>query len=988
MVLFSTPGELTWYQDDPNWRFRRLRQVFLDESVRADGLGDHLDDPRCSCCRADPTTATRLFKCSDCGVFLQCLQCVKERHAMQPLHVLKEWSRTFWKDITLQALEVVYQMGHGELPCVSPDHVIRSMVVIHVNGLHIIDFQYCGCDLSDYGLNIYQCMRNLWYPATLVEPATCATFETLELFRLLNVVGNMNVHDFVGSLERLTDATRIKRVPDRYKSFGRMSRQWAFLKRCKRAGHAHDPAGLEATKNNGACAVLCWACPHDGINLPEGWRDVDPEFRFLYMLMLAVDANFRLKNRLRKNEHDDPSFGPGYGNIVEEEPYREHLVDYVSTCIAFAALLQKDTRSSSGLRCSGVGGVVCARHEVIRPLGMGDLQKGERYANMDYIVLSALLGMSLLWLTISYDIACQWQINLPTRMKEMPKHLQLPSDVEIQFGLPVWHAAAHEASCQAQNSLTYLEGVGRTDGEGIERTWSGLNPAAWSTKEMGKGARHDALEDRMDHHNWEKNISQGDTLARKLAVAMAERDRQVAAFVDVDSSLDAKLKEQWQKRITVWMADHTKPNPYEMDGRRRTGPSEAAVRLALKKDELEENEDAEDGATIHCQGATAFLVAGMQLEILQDRIKAESKGCALLQADLEGLVEELRVNFLGKLQTFRDLQGRHMPAAARRLEREEEERDCDAIPDLPENVKLWMPSELTECQRLKGCTKGLGAKEAALRESQCTNALDVLRDRLHAKCHLLIEQNSHVVGQKGTTRSHTLIEQIGERIHGVAVKYRRGQSALKVLKGEQYCESKRLLDLGADVRLDEEQEEDAKARLRLNKIGTKKGRHWNEPNLSSSKKKFSWIWTASGGPGADKDGMHDCELAAVYLEPRKNQWVEEVLLLREEMRRVMRYLRWRAAWWERRRDSRGTDMSRQVRSGLAAYVMRQAALHRAIARRFKTGWDTSRSNVVRMAAFEDAQMLEEGMRSLMAAEEAYKGPITAFEGGEAMVEEV
>jgi hypothetical protein len=91
----------------------------------------------------------------------------------------------------------------------------------------------------------------------------------------------------------------------------------------------------------------------------------------------------------------------------------------------------------------------------------------------------------------------------------MPKHLKLADDVTIQYGLPVWHAAAHETSCQAQNSLTYLEGVGHTDGEGIERTWSVLNPVAWATKEMGKGARHDALDDRIDHHNWEKNITQG-----------------------------------------------------------------------------------------------------------------------------------------------------------------------------------------------------------------------------------------------------------------------------------------------------------------------------------------------------------------------------------------------------------------------------------------------------------------------------------------------
>jgi hypothetical protein len=118
------------------------------------------------------------------------------------------------------------------------------------------------------------------------------------------------------------------------------------------------------------------------------------------MLLIAIDANFRLKNRIRANELEDPPLGPGWGYWVEPKGYQEHVRRYVketdvslvlstideilmtvaqiSTCIAFAALLQKDTRMTTGLRVSGVGGCVCARHECMRPNGLGDLQKGER----------------------------------------------------------------------------------------------------------------------------------------------------------------------------------------------------------------------------------------------------------------------------------------------------------------------------------------------------------------------------------------------------------------------------------------------------------------------------------------------------------------------------------------------------------------------------------------------------------------------------------
>jgi hypothetical protein len=59
-------------------------------------------------------------------------------------------------------------------------------------------------------------MRNAWYPASKTDPDTVATFRALDLFRLLNVVGNMNARDFITALERLTDgmaSTGMKWLP-------------------------------------------------------------------------------------------------------------------------------------------------------------------------------------------------------------------------------------------------------------------------------------------------------------------------------------------------------------------------------------------------------------------------------------------------------------------------------------------------------------------------------------------------------------------------------------------------------------------------------------------------------------------------------------------------------------------------------------------------------------------------------------------------------
>ncbi|KAJ7761124.1 hypothetical protein B0H16DRAFT_1312626, partial [Mycena metata] len=489
---------------------------------------------------------------------------------------------------------------------------------------------------------------------------------------------------------------------------------------------------------------------------------------------------------LRSNARDDPPLGDGWGHMVEEGPYKKHLRGYVaekdvSTCIAFTALMQKDTRMTTGLRCSGVGGVVCARHELVRPQGVGDLQKGERYSNMDYIVLCAVLGIMAMYLVISYDIACQWRIHFEERMGKMPEELQPDlNQTTVLYGLPVWHAAAHEHSCQVQNSLSYVPGVGRTDGEGIKWTWSDFNPLAWATKEMGAGARHDTIEDKIDHHNFEKNINQvRTTLPRKLILAIEKRDRQVAAFTQVDATLKKDLRKTWQKQVDDWVADHTKPNPYTLaDG--ADGPSEAAIRLTLTWEEAQEA--ATGGAKLDGSSVTAFLTAGLQLEESQRRIKRAVKGRTLLASDLNERIAEMRLAFFSKLSKFR-------------------------------------------------------------------------------------------------------------------------------------------------------------------------------------------------GPGEDEQALHDSvRVEWSKAKAWKERWEEEVELLREEMKRVLRFLRWRTLWWEERRSSRAENVTPELRAGLNANTARQAWIARELGRKFQWMWAISAATAVRLTIAEEG-LLMEGMAALGSAEEGDDAPM-------------
>ena len=55
---------------------------------------------------------------------------------------------------------------------------------------------------------------------------------------------------------------------------------WRHLKMAKRAGRAHDPLGVAATKA-GECAVECPACPQPDRNLPKDYDRVPQGVRYV-----------------------------------------------------------------------------------------------------------------------------------------------------------------------------------------------------------------------------------------------------------------------------------------------------------------------------------------------------------------------------------------------------------------------------------------------------------------------------------------------------------------------------------------------------------------------------------------------------------------------------------------------------------------------------------------------------------------------------------
>lgn len=134
---------------------------------------------------------------------------------------------------------------------------------------------------------------------------------------------------------------------------------------------------------------------------------------------------------------------------------------------------------------------------------------------MDYMFFSALRASNGERFVVSYDIACQWSIHLWDRLDvDYADFIEFDHEnKQLTFLVPKFHLQAHRVFCQDSYSFNYTPHVGRTDGEGVERGWSELNPVGRRTKEMGPGSRRDAIDAHCGDLNHRKVVGMGESVA-------------------------------------------------------------------------------------------------------------------------------------------------------------------------------------------------------------------------------------------------------------------------------------------------------------------------------------------------------------------------------------------------------------------------------------------------------------------------------------------
>ncbi|KAJ7872518.1 hypothetical protein B0H14DRAFT_3083632 [Mycena olivaceomarginata] len=865
--------------------------------LRRDGLIWPSGAEFCYSCHKPLDSKQFLFRCKNCfGDQLLCADCMVATHGTNPLHRIERWDSGCFVPSSLCALGLRVQLGHPPGECCSEPLALHSshFVVLHTNGIHKVAVDTCDCERRLWtGPPEDQLQRTGWFPATDHIPRTCTTIEMLNHFLLQTYQAKTTI--------KTTNNAGIK-PPHRYHAFLCMVCEYLHLLMLKRAGRGHAISGVMGTQQG----------------------------EFLYIFFLAIDACFRLKHCLISSVLKDPLLGLGWAYMVESVLYHQFLLTVtdkkeMSTCSSLAALDHANTKFSRGYTATGVGMGVCARHEFVQPNGVGDLQKGDRA----WLVVRVVRLRKV----ISYDIVCQWWVNLKKHLLLLPPavwwHLILRL---VCFVIPKLHIKGHKIPSQDKYSLELVPGSVQTDGEGIERPWAHIGGVGSSTKEMGPGSREDTLNGHWGSWNWQKVVGMA---------PLSERDRAAKEYATQLDSFTLFSTEQgervvgWREMVEAYEADDTQKNPYRMTTR---GLTEAQVLLEF---EQEESERAAVGVpSIHSVSPSSFIAASLNVEEEQCRVRVQvelkKSGMTAQQIDIVAMRRALNRS----LRRLRELQATYTPVSILALG----QRKNVPADEQPEHVPLFLPSGLTPVQHSSDSMAALAEIENCLRDVQLSSSLELLRRKLHIKSRLVTYKSLQACVQGANTRAKA-----------IEAKRKRGAAAVgwtKLLKEDIRCmEDPEELSRREHKRKaqDERRRQREEALQREGELPPLTEDEEHVARGGESVRQVSWIWTGAGMMGADADLEEALRIEWCKAYARTRRWQEEMLLVDEEVWRAGVTLEFRACEWDQRAmavpigesqweewnwaTGRLAGWTYERAEGAVAYALKQVAVLRDIAAR-------------------------------------------------------
>jgi hypothetical protein len=246
---------------------------------------------------------------------------------------------------------------------------------------------------------------------------------------------------------------------------------------------------------------------------------------------------------------------------------------------------------------------------------------------------------------------------------------------------------------------------------------------------------------------------------------------------------------------------------------------------------------------------------------------------------------------------------------------------------LPENIPLFLPSLLPAHMRALPELKEVCQLERRLREPQADDALAEVRcqRRVIQGLWLFKRLNISGTGNRPNTRMITLYKRFSNKTDRAAERYKSAWRSLSAL------------DPGGSwsTRFRELKKEHISG----------PGRDPEDASTTNSRYEPSWIWLVPrvSGPTVAETIIGEDEFNETMrvewskVRARMRRWNEELLIIQEEMRRVIVYQQWKAAWWSERSSLRDhPDVS--ILSGVSGYAHKQASISLCLAERCGVYW--------------------------------------------------
>ncbi|KIJ40439.1 hypothetical protein M422DRAFT_256688 [Sphaerobolus stellatus SS14] len=321
------------------------------------------------------------FCCEECSnpPFLY-QECIVSTHRHAPLHWISRWNGQYFIRTSLSSLQFHLCLGHHGDRCpmtpfsvclghhedhcpMTPFSDAKHVIITHLNGIQPVLVIYCSCPGS-FDV-VQQRIRAKLFPAMTQKPASAFMFALLKQFQKHSSESGQPAYAYFMALQCITNDVSKDDVLDRY--------------------------------------LLCPACPQPQINMASNWERGSREEQHKHTLFLEVDGNFSLDEKQKKKDPDDVSLDMGRGAFVLKAPFDEFLK-------SAAADLTAEALTCSGFKAADI---LSQKNKNSVSTGMVDLQKGERYCNVDYALAKALQDVTSectsMRVVLSYDVGCQCQ---------------------------------------------------------------------------------------------------------------------------------------------------------------------------------------------------------------------------------------------------------------------------------------------------------------------------------------------------------------------------------------------------------------------------------------------------------------------------------------------------------------------------------------------------------------------------------------------------